>query len=130
MAEAQQARDKRDGVYQSGIGMEGGYTTDEMQLGEKKNRCRNRGKKKTATDKVCPHCNRVGHVRKTSRKCDYYQQPVKRAAVGPGAEDTPTEAATASLAADEVDDADALPLSDSASDDFFDAKDEFTSESD
>ena len=128
------ARAKREGVYQPGIGMDGGYTTEDLDGGDKRNkgaRRNKKNKKKTATDKVCPHCGKVGHVRKTSKYCDY--NSTKRAAiVGPSAsDDTPKESeitAANRMAADEVDDADALPLSDDCdSDNFYDAKDEFTS---
>ena len=82
MSSAQLARDKRDSVYQSGIGMDGGYTTEDLDGDRKKARPRKKrsSKKKTANaDKVCPHCGKVGHVRKTSKQCDYHSR--KRAAI-------------------------------------------------
>ena len=128
MADAQSQRNKRDGVYEPGIGMNGGYTEEDLdQTNTKKKSGGSRRKKKTASNKICPHCNKAGHVRTSSKHCDYYGKPLpKRSAVAASAEDRSNASADAANAMDE---ADAIPLSDdsSGSDGFFDANCDFTS---
>ena len=81
MSVAQQERDIRDGVYQSGIGMDGGYTELELDLDSSTGTTKPRRQKKKAaggrkkSDMICPHCNKTGHCRRTSKDCDKHLPP-------------------------------------------------------
>ena len=140
MAIAQKERDTREGTYKSGIGMDGGYT--EEDLDNSGGRRRKGGKKKTAKekcDKVCPFCGKEGHVRRSSKHCDNHVYPKNRrprptseqaTANNDDNQETLAGDALGSAAADDVDALDAMPLDDSSgSKDFFDARDAITDSS-
>ena len=122
---AQTERAKRDGVYQSGIGMDGGYADDDAPP-----------RKKRAIDmnKKCSACGAFGHSRRTSRQCDFYKQRKPTRAIDdnttpPVAVMTPQQA---NEDADELDALDAMPFDEGSdgSDAFFDARDYGSSDND
>ena len=109
--EAITARQKRDGVYEPGIGMSGGCGDDVPEP-----------KKKKAVDKskFCPTCKEYGHCRTTSRKCRFYVPPANRK------KKADTKDAIVSIA-DELEQLDSMPLqaADDDSDAFFSATSEY-----
>ena len=58
----------RDGTYQTGIGMDGGYTEEDFD------------DRKLDASKVCARCKQVGHKTANSKACRFYKPRTKRKA--------------------------------------------------
>lgn len=126
------------GIYQSGIGMTGGYADladdddqQEEDLAPAKTASSSSKKPKFDPNKRCNRCLEIGHARKTSKLCQYYKARQPKAVVL-----TPQQR-SAIDDADELDEIDAMPLQDveeasnsssANSNDFFDARDYCSSE--
>lgn len=69
----------RDGIgYETGIGMDGGYTEAEVagdtnKAGDKRKRAPTTTTTPTAAKKKCNACGGTNHLRITSKKCDKHQ---------------------------------------------------------
>ena len=135
---AKDERAKREGVYEAGIGMGGGYGTD---ADDDDNGDSNQKKKKQSTrlpkkdmSKTCKACHEQGHATRRNKLCQLYVAPPPRRSkkkVAPTAASiTPHQAFATD--ADELDALDAMPLEDpagSSEDDFFDARDTYSDDS-
>ena len=123
-AEATVARAKRDGVYESGIGLTGGYIeVDDDDDGNKKPAA------KVARDSSKPPCAACGgtdHQRTTSKKCGFYVGR-KLKEVDKSVDEAGATAESKDMA-DEMDMMDSLGFDSDAgdSDDFFSAASEFS----
>jgi hypothetical protein len=114
-------RARREGKYRSGGNMqEGGFDGDDD----------NKGKKKSRKDLVCPFCGLKGHTTKRSKNCllneknPNYVGDKKMPAVTTS--DPATEEEEERMAADDIDDMDAMPLdNDNAPEHFVFEEDEF-----
>ena len=132
MKEAQKARDARDGVYQSGIGMDDGYTEEDLADAAAGATGGGRQQSTATSDKVCTSCGQVGHSRRTSKKCANYQARNFKRKATTAAASTNKEQQDDNAAADELDVIDAMPIedgSDSDDDEFYDALDAYGSDS-
>ena len=109
---ARRERATRDGTYQTGIGMDGGYTEEDLLLAAGAG---NQAKK-------CGRCGRVGHRTANSRACPHYKQR------GPPKKKTTADEVTA-RDAEELSRLDSMPFDtvlpdasiDSDDEEFFDA---------
>ncbi|KAL3903121.1 MAG: hypothetical protein SGARI_005522, partial [Bacillariaceae sp.] len=114
---AQKERDVREGTYQPGIGMDGGYTADDIATADSK-------KKAKKKSRQCPYCQGYGHVTRRSKHCK--ENPLNKVGdVGTNDKD----AALLEQERNEMDEMDALAFHDSSDDTFFDAKGSLTSTS-
>ena len=139
---AKDERKSRDGVYKSGIGMNGGYAADDTN-GDKKMpavpaEIHNQQERDPTIDytKLCSACNKPGHSRRSSKLCDHYSGGRTSRKRSNKSSTPPSVAAslpTDNPDADELDQIDAMPLQDSSSTDgsadFFDARDYCSSDS-
>ena len=103
---AKAERAKREGTYQPGIGLDGGYAeadTESETLPQQQ-------KKKAALDltKVCLHCGVHGHQRKTNKLCKYYTPAKKRARPGAAVADTSAVVVAKATFKDDAEEADAM----------------------
>jgi len=110
--DAQKARAKREGsIYQTGIGMTGGYTANDMEASKEDNT-------PPTGPKTCSKCGKPGHLRPTNKLCKYY---VPRGKKNKKTEDAEQEAKKPEpvdeeqAMADEMDEMDVLPLQDASS---------------
>ena len=62
-SEVKKAVAKRDGVYEHGIGMDGGYEEGAMAIAAAA----------AGSEKKCSACGELGHKMRTSKKCRYYK---------------------------------------------------------
>ena len=135
--QAKTERAKRDGVYQPGIGMDGGYGDDDAAP---EPAAPQQKKKATVIDvnKTCTACGEVGHSRRTSKQCRYYtprNKPAATVTAAPAPITTPPQQTT-NEDADELDAIDAIPFGGEDGSDcssgaaFFDAKDCYSSSDD
>ena len=121
--EAKRERQKREGIYKSGIGMTGGYDLDALDDDQKKSAA-SRRKTKSVTG-VCTKCGEPGHLRPTNKLCKCYKPRRKDRQQITNDDTKPTEL-TPNVPeqnefeemANEMDIIDSMPLSD-ASDTFY-----------
>lgn len=123
-ADAKIARDKREGTYQSGIGMAGGYTELETKQPAKKKTGRASKPNKRGETPICSSCAQPGHWRPTNKLCRDY---VPRSSKKKGEADTVAPSESVDMAT-ELAALDAMPLDDRSdeSDAFFSAAGEFS----
>ena len=138
-SEAHVARAKREGVYQSGIGLDGGYLQSDVDAaataeeeGNKKPAARKSGKRKATAEKggVKPClCGATDHQRTTSKNCPLNKKNEAKRAKTAAAEAQPTtEQSNEEIMAEEMDAYDSLALTEDAdsqalSEDYFSAED-------
>ena len=135
--EAASSRAKREGVYQPGIGMTGGYDQADLagdnEDGAKKpaakpstNRKKTKKKKKNPEGRLCNACGSDNHLRSTNKLCRFYvgrSQTTVTAAAAKAKDNTETLEMEEELAKLE-----SLPLpdADESDDGFFSATSEFS----
>lgn len=135
---AKDERAKREGVYETGIGMDGGYGStdadneDDDGGAKKKKPSRTRRLPKKDMSKTCKACHEQGHATRRNQLCRLYvAPPPRKKVVGAPTATSSTPHQVFATDADELDALDSMPLEDqqagSSEDDFFDARDTYSS---
>ena len=102
-------RAKREGTYQPGIGLNGGYEDEGDDVDNRK------AVPLVDMTKLCIHCNKPGHLRKSNKLCGLYVAPKKRKSKQSTTVGAAAAAPTFSNDAEEADAMDAMPLQEDAS---------------
>lgn len=132
---AKEERAKREGTYEPGIGLAGGYAEEDTAASTTRTATTPTKKNAAAAideTKTCIHCGQLGHLRKSNRLCRYYVPPQRRAKKTTVAVASGVAVATEPGFLNDAEEAaamDAMPLEDSSGDDaYFDATGEYSSD--
>ena len=123
---AKRERDQRDGTYQTGMGMDGGYTEQDFEDGGGQQDEASLADNKKAQKKQCKRCKRFGHLTANSKSCMYYKSKRQRTATAVGGGVVATQQDITERDKAEADAIEQLPLDtplddDDEDEDFYDA---------